>query len=104
MRLLWKNLVLSGVLILLKCPPFKEKVRQRVDTSGKGLHGKKVLKGLEISAILRKTKGLELKECALLLADDLGIQPKAAFLSLGFAVPEMQEVRILSAWMALLCP
>jgi hypothetical protein len=47
---------------------------------------------------------LELKECALLLADDLGIQPKAAFLSLGFAVPEMQEVRILSAWMALLCP
>jgi hypothetical protein len=62
------------------------------------------LKGHEISAILRKTKRLELKECAILLANDLGIQPKAAFVSLGFAVPEMQEVRILSAWMALLCP
>ena len=31
------------------------------------------------------------------LANDLGIQAKAAFVSLGFAVPEMQEVRILSA-------
>ena len=65
--------------------------------SAEDLHAKKVLKDHEISAILRKTYRLELKECAILLANDLGIQPKAAFLSLGFAVPEMQEVRILSA-------
>ena len=90
--------------ILLECPPFKEIDQQCVDTSRADLHAKKVLKDPEISAILRKTKRLELKECAILLANDLGIQPKAAFLSLGFAVPEMQEVRILSAWMALLCP
>ena len=67
-------------------------------------YAKKVLKAPEISAILRKTQRLELKECALLLANDLGIQSKAAFVSLGFDVPEMQEVRILSARMALLCP
>ena len=90
--------------ILLECPLFKEIDQQCVDTSGEDLHAKKVLKDPEISAILRKTQRLELKECALLLANDLGIQSKAAFVSLGFAVPEMQEVRILSARMALLCP
>ena len=41
--------------------------------------------------------GLELKGCALLLADRLGIQPKATYGPLGFAVPKKQEVRILSA-------
>ena len=42
-------------------------------------------------------KGLELKECALLLADRLGIQPKATCGPLGFAVPGKQEAGILSA-------
>ncbi len=64
---------------------------------GEVLHVKKVLKPPKIFAILRKTQRLELRECALLLANDLGIHSKAAFVSLGFAVPEMQEVRILSA-------
>ena len=42
-------------------------------------------------------RGLELKGCALLLADRLGMQPKATYGSLSFAVPRKQEVRILSA-------
>ena len=65
------------------------------------------IRGLQdkrLSAIIQKTKRLELKGCALLLADDLGLQPKAAFVSLSFAVPGMQEVRILSARIAVLYP
>ena len=56
------------------------------------------------SATIKKTNRLEMKGCALLLADTKGIRPKAAEPSLSFAVPKMQEVRILSAWIAVLCP
>ena len=56
------------------------------------------------SATIKKTNRLEMKGCATLPADTLGIRPKAAKPSLLFAVPKMQEVRILSAWIALLCP
>lgn len=56
------------------------------------------LKDKAVSATIIKTDyRLELKGCALLLADYLGIQPKAAKPSLCFAVPGMQEVRIHSA-------
>ena len=59
---------------------------------------KKHLQDLINSATIKKTNGLELKGCTLLPADYLGIRTKAAKLSLGFAVPKMQEVRILSVY------